>query len=288
MNHKIYNDFLEVFVDDNGAQLNSLQKIGEDIEYIWQADAKYWNRSSPILFPIVGKLLDNEYEYKNKTYSLSQHGFARDCKFELVEQEDDLLVFRLKSNEDSLKNYPFSFELYLSYKLVKNNLEVSYKVVNKTEGEILFSIGAHPAFNWPLFDEKKEDFYFEFEDINSLETMPLDNGCITTSRKNIKLDDNKLNLSEKVFSDDALIVENKNINTISFKNRVNEKYIKVKFDGFSHLGLWSMPSGAPFICIEPWHGIADNINHDKKLENKDGILKLLKDEVFNSSYFIEV
>ena len=122
MNYEIKNEFIKAKIKSFGAELNSLQKCGEELEYIWQGDSKYWNRHSPILFPIVGRLKDDSYFYKNQKYNMTQHGFARDKEFELVKNEADFIEFRLKSDEKTLEIYPFSFELYLSYKVEKSSI----------------------------------------------------------------------------------------------------------------------------------------------------------------------
>ena len=148
MNYEIKNEHIKAKIKSFGAELNSLQKCAEELEYIWQGDSKYWNRHSPILFPIVGRLKNDSYTYQNQKYNMTQHGFARDKEFEVIKNEADFMEFRLKSDEKTLEIYPFSFELYLSYKLEKNSLIVSYKVINKSDDKMLFSIGAHPVFNW--------------------------------------------------------------------------------------------------------------------------------------------
>ena len=150
MNYEIKNSFIKAQIKSFGAELNSLKKCDENFEYIWQANCKYWARHSPVLFPIVGRLKEDSYFYKNKKYSLSQHGIARDKEFEIVQNEADFIEFRLKSDEKSLEFYPFFFELDIGYKLDKNSLIVSYKVKNKSDEKMYFSIGAHPAFNTQL------------------------------------------------------------------------------------------------------------------------------------------
>ena len=286
------NEYLKIKIDSFGAELKSLKNLQNNIEYLWQSDPKYWNRSSPILFPIVGKLLDDEYIYKDKTYNMSQHGFARDKEFILIKQKENYLKFLLKSDPSSLKIYPFSFELFISYTLHDNELKISYEVVNKSAEKMYFSIGAHPAFNWPIDDmnTNKDDYYFEFDYINKdiLKVFPLLKEGISNKKFDIKLDKKKLNIDENIFKDDALILKNENINRIKLKNIKNNKFIEVNFEGFSYLGLWSKPTGAPFVCIEPWHGIADFVNHNKNIEEKEGINILEENEIFLSSYVIKI
>ena len=219
---------------------------------------------------------------------MGQHGFARDKLFEVFIQESDQRCFKLEDSLDTLKIYPFRFELYLGYRLINSTLQISYKVVNKSKEDMLFSIGAHPAFNWTLEKNNKEDYYFEFEDTKELERLPLTQNRISNNKELIKLEQNKLDLDEKLFKDDTLVIQNLKNKTITLKNSQDSKSIKMSFDGFAYLGLWSKPSGAPFICIEPWHGIADFINHNKKLEDKKGIITLPSNEIFESSYTISI
>lgn len=293
MKYIIKNNQIQIEVSSLGAELKSLKAINDDIklEYLWQGDKKYWNRSSPVLFPIVGKLLDDEYFYKDKSYSMSQHGFARDKEFKIVEQTNNFLKLMHKSDLETLEVYPFEYELYISYEIIEREVKVSYEVINKSKENMFFSIGAHPAFNWPLENESKEDYYFEF--ISSLKTdnldsFPLLQNGISNKKLNIKLEKNQLNISNHTFKNDALIFKNENINSIKLKNTINDKFIKVDFDSFTYLGLWSKPTGAPFVCIEPWYGIADFIDHNKNIEEKEGINILEFNEVFLSTYSIKV
>ena len=288
MTFELKNDFLKVKINSFGAELNSLQKIDNSCEYIWQANSKYWARYSPILFPIVGRLKEDSYFYKDKKYSMSQHGIARDKEFEVVNKEENFIEFRLCSDEKSFEIYPFSFELYLSYKLEKSSLIISYKVVNKSDEKILFSIGAHPAFNWTLDEnEKKEDYFLEFE-VDKIKRYFLDDKGLLFKSDDLKLENNKLFLNEELFKDDALVFEDSNIKQVVFKSVKNEKFVKVNFDNFPYLGIWSKPSGAPFLCIEPWFGVADDKNSNQKLEEKKGINSLKKDEEFFCFYSIEI
>ena len=288
MNYEIKNEYIKAKIKSFGAELNSLQKINEDLEYIWQGDSKYWNRHSPILFPIVGRLKNDSYFYKNQKYNMSQHGFARDKEFEIVEKKDDFIEFKLSSDEKTLKIYPFSFELYLSYKLERNSLIVSYKVINKSDEKMLFSIGAHPAFNWSLEkDLKKEDYFLEFEINNSKRYFLNELGLVFDSI-DLKFEDKKLFLNEELFKNDALVFNDLNIKNLTFKNIRNENFIKLNFENFAYLGIWSKPSGSPFLCIEPWFGVADEENASQNFEDKKGIINLQKDEIFSCFYSVEI
>ncbi|GGD47054.1 LACX protein [Malaciobacter pacificus] len=283
MNYIIKNDYIQATINSYGAQLNSLKKIDESLDYIWCADEKYWNRSSPILFPIVGKLKDNEYIYNNKTYKMNQHGFARDKEFEIAKLSDLEIKFRLSYDESTLKIYPFKFELYLSYKLEDNRLIISYEVINKDDDLMYFSIGAHPAFNWPLEDERKDECYLEL-DKKIASRFFLEDGLLSNFSE---MNSEKIYLSDELFSKDALVFKNE-FKEVVYKNTQNDRFVKINFKDFPYLGIWSKPTGAPFLCIEPWHGVADNINHNKDIKLKEGVITLKAQEVFRSTYSIEI
>ena len=282
MNYEIKNSFIKAQIKSFGAELNSLKKCDENFEYIWQANSKYWARHSPVLFPIVGRLKEDSYFYKNKKYSLSQHGFARDKEFEIVQNEADFIEFRLKSDEKSLDFYPFFFELDIGYKLDKNSLIVSYKVKNKSDEKMYFSIGAHPAFNTQVGD------FLEFENIKTTKRYFLDEKGLIYKNEDLNLENSKLYLDKDLFKDDALVFNDSNIKQITLKNIENKSRVKVKFDNFPYLGIWSKPNDAPFVCIEPWFGVADEENANQKIEDKKGILSLEKEEEFFCFYTIEV
>ncbi|WP_419671571.1 aldose 1-epimerase family protein [Aliarcobacter butzleri] len=282
MNYEIKNSFIKAQIKSFGAELNSLKKCDENFEYIWQANSKYWARHSPVLFPIVGRLKEDSYFYKNKKYSLSQHGFARDKEFEIVQNEADFIEFRLKSDEKSLEFYPFFFELDIGYKLDKNSLIVSYKVKNKSDEKMYFSIGAHPAFNTQVGD------FLEFENIKTTKRYFLDEKGLIYKNEDLNLENSKLYLDKDLFKDDALVFNDSNIKQITLKNIENKSRVKVKFDNFPYLGIWSKPNDAPFVCIEPWFGVADEENANQKIEDKKGILSLEKEEEFFCFYTIEV
>ncbi len=282
MNYEIKNEHIKAKIKSFGAELNSLQKCAEELEYIWQGHKEFWNRHSPILFPIVGRLKEDSYFYKNKKYSLSQHGFARDKEFEIVQNEVDFIEFRLKSDEKSLEFYPFFFELNIGYKLDKNSLIVSYKVKNKSDEKMYFSIGAHPAFNTQVGD------FLEFENIKTTKRYFLDEKGLIYKNEDLNLENSKLYLDKDLFKDDALVFIDSNIKQITLKNIENKSKVKVKFDNFPYLGIWSKPNDAPFVCIEPWFGVADEENANQKIEDKKGILSLEKEEEFFCFYTIEV
>lgn len=260
----IQNQAIKAVIKTKGAELSSLQKEGKN--YIWEINSEFWNKTSPILFPIVGALKNGEYFHEGKVYKLSRHGFARDFEFEVIENSENAVVFSLKSNEETLKVYPFHFELQLSYILEGNKLVVKYEIINRSSEKMYYSIGAHPAFN---IDGNFEDFSLIFDDEKDLETYKLEQDLFSGKTEILKLNGNVLPLQYELFEEDALVFKNFATKSLTLAKN-NESVMKVSFPDFPYLGIWTKKD-APFICIEPWLGIADNANTSGKIEEKEGI-----------------
>ncbi|MBI9013174.1 MAG: aldose 1-epimerase family protein [Clostridiales bacterium] len=273
--YTIKNDKLQVVVKSFGAELNSIKKTDSDHEYLWQGDPAYWKRQAPILFPIVGRLLEDTFTYSDNSYHMTQHGFARDSEFTCVEFSTDSVLFKLVSSDLSLNKYPFTFELYLGYELIADHIKVTYKVVNTDSKVMPFSIGAHPAFNW----NKSLEANFSFSEKVVSSCLVSSKGIIEGPEVSLK----ETPLTEALFHNDALIY--KGLESTIFRN--GEIGIEMNFDGFPYVGLWSLPSGAPFVCIEPWYGIGDCQDHDQNILNKEGMISLNIGEVFEAFYTIK-
>jgi galactose mutarotase-like enzyme len=285
---KIENDFLSVTVSEDGAELKSINNKQNSHEYLWQGNAEWWPRNAPILFPVVGKLKNNTYSFQGKNYTLGQHGFARDKKFILESSNNTTAAFVLKSNEETLKVYPFEFELKVTYKLIENVLKISYEVYNPSSEEIYFSIGAHPAFNCPLFEnEKFEDYYLEFEHPETLDRHLLTEGVFNGDTESVLNNQKQLQLNHELFIKDAIVFKNMKSSYMILKSNKSGYNLKFSFKDFRYFGIWQKP-GAPFICLEPWCGIADNSSSTGNLREKEGIEKLIPNATFGRTYSIEV
>lgn len=287
------NDVLRLTVDTHGAEIHSLVAKQTDIEYIWQADPQYWQRHAPILFPIVGKLRNGQYEYDGSLYNMSGHGFARDKDFVLTDKTENALVYTLTYDEDTLKIYPFKFNLVVTYTLIFDTVKVSWKVQNlDTKEEMYFSIGAHPAFNCPIGNEgtfDEHELEFEQTEANPLTSYHINSAGLFDGGVNpVKLVYGKvLRLNHGLFVEDALVFKKIFSDEIKLTNTVNNHFVKVNFKNFPYLGIWTKPVKAPFICIEPWYGLADSTQR-RDLSNKDGILHLKANDEFNAEYTITI
>jgi len=267
------NDFLKVGIKTKGAELTSVFHKKTNLEYMWSADPAFWGKSSPVLFPIVGTLKGDVFQYGGKSYSLPRHGFARDYDFEVERKEGDRAIFLLKSSDETLRKYPFEFELRLHYSLAENNLRVTYDVKNVGDGVQYFSIGGHPAFKVPLVTGARyEDYFLEFQKKETTGRWPLAGGLVKTEPVPL-LDDSKvLPLTRALFSDDAVVLKRLRSTSVSLRSRNDGHGLDFNFEGFPFLGIWAAPN-ANFVCIEPWCGIADSVNHNQDFVKKEGIEK---------------
>ena len=282
MNTTISNSILKASINHAGAELFSL-KNNQEKEYIWEGNPNFWGKHSPILFPIVGTLKNNTYTIDQKEYRLSRHGFARDMEFQLIEKTENSAVFSLESNPETLKKYPFEFELQLIYSLEKTSLNIEYIVINKSERKMPFSIGAHPAIALP---ENFENYSFKFEKEELLKFNLLENDLISNKTEVLKTLDNLVRLNYKLFENDALVFKTLESNSLTILE--NEKpYIEVDFEDFPSLGIWTKDQ-APFVCIEPWFGYSDTAENSGDLYQKEGILLLDADQIFHSKFSIKI
>lgn len=287
MNYVLENENIKISASTFGGELNNLITKKDNVEFLWNGDEKYWKYHSPILFPIVGKVFNNKYRAENGEYELPQHGLARTREFKMIEKDDNHIVFELLWSEDTLKIYPYKFSLRLSYELLENGVKVMYNVKNLDDKEIYFSIGGHPSFMCPLLDgEKFEDYYFKFNHLENIGLMELDTnkGYLTGKTTEFFNNSNIINLNLDLFKYDALIFNGLKSNLITLKSTKNNKELTMDFTGFPYLALWTKPTGAPFICIEPWYGHSDYSNFNGEFKDKEGIEKLSIDGEFNSEY----
>jgi len=287
MLYELRSEDLIVKVSTLGAELTSVIDVSSDFEYIYDANPKFWKRHAPNLFPIVGRLKEDTYFYKGKEYQMTQHGFARDCDFELVEQTKSRLVFELTENEETLKKYPFKFTFSVIYLLNQDALTIAYGVKNEADEEMYFSVGAHPAF---VFDQNQtiDDYLIEFQHKIRDERLLLEGSYISKKKVGSKQEIEKINLNMDTFKDDALVFDQA-ISGLTLKSTVSNHQVAVYMEEMPYLGIWTSyqeESKTPFVCIEPWDGLADYIDSSQKLEEKVGIKKLAGHQSYSTHFIV--
>ena len=262
----IKNEKISVDISTMAAEMQSIKANGK--EYLWNGDPKFWGRRAPALFPICGSLKDNKYMYDGKFYSLNQHGFAKLSEFTVVEKTDDSAEFSLCANEETLKVYPFNFDLRIRYTLKELSIEIQYKVINNDSKDMYFSIGSHEGY---MCEEGFWDYTLEFEKNENLISADVDGSLLCERKVNLGENVKELKLSNELFNIDSLIFLNLNSKSVKLKN--DNKCIRVDFKDFETLLIWTVKN-SKYVCIEPWCGIPDYTTSDYDFTKKTGIIKL--------------
>ena len=280
MNTTIKNAKLEVTVSNKGAELMSIRKDGR--EYLWQGDEKIWSGQSPILFPIVGRLIDDKYYLDGKEYEMPKHGFARKLKWNFLENSGTSMKFILSDSEETFKIYPYHFDLVVTFSVDGKSLTVSHDIINKNEGAMLFSLGAHPAFNCKIGDK------LTFSEKETLSTVKIDlvNSLRLPDTVPVLENETDIVITEDVFNEDALIFSDVKSEFITLRSDDHNRTVKFTLGGAPWLGIWAKP-GAPYVCIEPWCGVNDSQIKKADFSEKDGINAIGKGEKWNFTWSAE-
>lgn len=253
-----------------GAELVSLRDA-DGTELLWQAGPA-WRRHSPVLFPIVGRLKGDQLRHRGQTYPMTQHGFARDRRFAWTEQGASSCTLVLTDDAESRAHYPFAFRLAISYSLAPRQLDVAFEVTNTGDEVLPASIGAHPAFNWPLLPGlPKEEYRLTFAEAEPAPIRRLKDGLLLPEAQPTPIEGRTLQLAEKLFESDAIILDRSASGSVRY-GAGRGPAIEMAWQGMNELGIWSKPGGAPFLCIEPWHGIASPIDFDGEFTDKPGVM----------------
>lgn len=279
----LQNEVLKITVAERGAELKSITALADGTEYLFDSDPTWWKYSSPVLFPIIGKVKGGKYRAEGKEFELGQHGFARTANFWLVDATDKNLIFALESNAATLKVYPYKFRLEISFELIGNEVKVGWKVANVDDKDIYFSIGAHPAICCPIsYRENFEDCYLKFNKPEKSARLLLTANGLSHERIPT-LDGTELNLTYDLFKGDALVFDDLKSDEVSVCSRKSSKSLTIRAKNFPYWGFWTpVQGGAPFICIEPWHGHADYEDFAGEFKDKEGIIKLAANETFQT------
>jgi galactose mutarotase-like enzyme len=268
--HTLTSDCISATIAAQGAELVSLQDAN-GIEAIWQAGQE-WRRHAPVLFPIVGRLKGDQLRHHGRIFPMTQHGFARDKSFAWTERSPSSCTLVLRDDADSRTHYPFAFRLAVTYTLEGRQLSVIFEITN-TGAELLpASIGAHPAFNWPLLpDLGKTDYTLTFATDEPAPIRRLKGGLVLAAPEPTPVNGSRLGLSEQLFERDAVIFDRLVSTSVRYVGHRGPA-LEISWRGFNELGVWSKPGGAPFLCIEPWHGMASSEDFDGEFLDKPGLL----------------
>ncbi len=271
-----------VNISKTGAEILSAQNLAMNKSYFWDIDPKFWNRTSPNLFPIVGRLKNDTYTHNRQEYQMFQHGFARNMEFEVSLISENSVSLILKSDENTRQLYPFDFLLEISYILHDQNLDVHYKVTNLSNETMPFSVGAHPAF---ALKEPLENYQLIFDQSFQANRHLIDAGLYNLQEEPV-INGDTINLSNNLIQHDAIVFKHPPFYSVTLAHQNGEKLVTVSSSDFHYWGFWSKP-GAPFFCIEPWAGLADSVNSMGNLFDKEGINLVEPQQSMSFSYAIE-
>ncbi len=267
-----------VQVDTKGAQLLSVKDV-VGTEYMWQRDGKYWAKTSPFLFPIVGNLRDGKTVIEGKEYQIGKHGFCREAEFSVLYQDVSSAKLCYRWNEETLKQYPYRFSVMLTYTVSETGVDIRYDIQNVGDGDMLYCFGAHPAFNTPVDGEGGfTDCVVEFPQKETAAAIRYDLKALEfdkSDRRPMLNDETTWNLQYCDFDNDAVVFDSLKSDSVRLYNRLTGRGVEVAYPGFEFLAFWT-PIGlnAPFLCIEPWCGMAVCKDEDMDYAHKYGVKTL--------------
>ena len=282
----IKNKYLTLQIDSQGAEAIHLVYKGKN--YLRERD-EVWDRTAPILFPIVGRLKDGYAIYNDKKITLGVHGFAAQREFKVIDKKEDEITFFDKYDEATLNVYPFKYELYVTYKLNKKSYDTIIKVKNIDEVSYKYNIGGHPGIVCPLNKgEEFNDYHIKFNKKETFSSPSIYGGCMLDfdhpSFEFINVD--RIDLDYKYFLVDAIINRNLKSDEIYLLNQ-SDHGIKFTYNGFNTIAFWTRP-GSKYLCFEPWHGYADLYDTNQDFLTKPDLIEIKPTEVKTVSFNIEI
>ncbi len=249
----IKNHELRVEIDTLGGEMRSISKQGT--EYLWQGDPAYWTGQSPLLFPIVGHLLNKKIKIRGREITMENHGFIMTTELEVVRHEEDELVLITRYNEETLEHYPFKFEFEVSYKVVDAKLETRYKITNLDDEEMVYNFGLHPGFNCDLsHGQAIEDYYVEFPEVKTLESQVFNDDIRVEMNQTRPVIENqkRYGFVDEMFHR-TIILHDIDFDHVWLGHKDRGHILKFSYEGF-HIFAMYRAVGSPFICLEPWTG----------------------------------
>lgn len=283
------NGIIEIAIAPQGAELQSIRRVTAPFEYLWQGDATYWDRRSPILFPNVGRVWMNTAYVEGQAYGLGQHGFARDFLFEKVDDEDRHMAFVLRANEQTRTLWPFDFELRIDYTLLRNTLTVGWSVKNLDTRPMAFQIGAHPGFNYPHYNADDEVHGFLSFDcdspLRSTEIVP--GGYAGKGTFDVAIpQEGLLPLTNHTFDCDTIVEATGRVRRITLHDKEGNPFVTI-IHQMPITAMWSPCGGrAPFMCIEPWHGCCDDDGYVGEFSRRAFVENVQPGDTWSTNYKI--
>lgn len=294
---ELKSDHLQVQFQTFGGALSSI-KDKDGVEYLWQGDPTYWSGQAPVLFPICGSVRNDSVVYDKEDGSqvkgkIPRHGLVRKKVFELINQTENSVTFAIEDDEEMYANYPYHFRLEITYTVTGKTVRTQYKIYNKeAEKSMPYFIGGHPGFNCPLLDDETyEDYYLEFEkpETCSVPKPFPETGMLDFKDRSSWLDNQKeLGLNYDLFSYDAVTLDELESRKVALRSRKHDKGLRLHFEEFPNLIVWSTLNKGPFIALEPWSGLSTSLEEGDRLEEKKDVRILKPGQVDHIGFDIEI
>lgn len=292
MEYTLKNKKLTVVFESKGATLHSI-KDNDGVEYLWEGNPEYWSGQAPVLFPICGSIRDDKAQIGNrKQTNMPRHGVVRKKEFKCVEQTENSILFEIESNEEMLAQYPYEFKLGINYILEGKKITTRYIIENKDKEIMPFQIEGHPGFHCPLYKEESYEDYelvFEQKETCTVPTPVTETGLIDMEHRSEFLKDtDTLPLKHDLFSVDAVILDQLKSRAVTLKSKKHNKGIRIDFNQFPYLILWSTAKEADFVALEPWIGLSTCSDEGDKFEEKRNIQYAQAGEVKEYEFHINI
>ena len=282
--HRFESKRLQVAVKADGAELTSI-RTATGHELLWQAGPE-WPRHAPVLFPIVGRLAGDTLRHDGRALRMTQHGFARDRRFEWLERDAGRCRLVLQDDAQSRAMFPFGFRLEIAYRLRDDLLSIDYLLRNTGDAPLPASLGAHPAFRWPLADGLDRLAHrLVFAEPEPWPVRRVAGGLLRAESEPSPVEGRVLHLRPELFADDALILDRPASRSVSYE-AAGGPALTVAWHGMRQLGIWSKP-GADFLCIEPWHGLASPVEFDREFADKPFLMRLQPGETARLGWSVQ-
>ncbi len=297
MRVQLENEYVIAQIESAGAELKSLQVKSNNREIMWEADPKFWGKTSPILFPAIGKFNEGKYRLNGKEFELIKHGFARDYDYKVVITEKERAVFEITSNEDTMKSFPFEFILRVEYKLEEASIREIWHLENKSKDTMYFSFGGHPAFATPQIIDgtrtgNRNDTCVKLYSRTKADTatcteINVKTGLLTGNSYTLEAPDGIIPIRDGIFDNDALVLEKQGIMAIGLLDKDGKEMVRLEAPTCPVWGVWSMPAtDAAYICIEPWWGICDCAGYTGEFKDRPYMNRLLPGNVWTEGFRI--
>lgn len=271
-----------------GGEMSMFLDKETNIQYLYQGDTPFWGGKNPGLFPIIGNTFDGTYEIDGTSYAMKNHGLIRYANLKVVSRGDNTITFELCDDEETRKQYPFSFCYHVTYTLVENRVIITYDITNTGDKDMPFTFGLHPAFLCPLTKEETfEDYHVFFSNPENLTQIHFDPKKEKKETYEALATKQEFPLSYKWILDEATIVY-KGMKSAYVELKGKEHGVRVSIAGYPYLAFWTPAQDAPFLCIEPWYGHGDFSKVEEDFYHREGTMILSPKKTFTTSYTIEV